>query len=98
MNTNTTVLSVKLDKKLKEQAQEVARAAGFRLSTLVNAYLNELVWKRRIEFEAPLELTPKLKKILDEADADIKSGKNLIGPFNGAKDAIAFLHSDKEKI
>ena len=38
-----TVVTIKTEKKLKDQAQKVAKIMGFSLGTLVNAYLRQLV-------------------------------------------------------
>jgi addiction module RelB/DinJ family antitoxin len=70
-----TVISVKVDKEVKESAQEVANSAGLTLSTLVNAYLRQVAATRRIELYAPEPMTPKLEKLIEEVEAELKSGK-----------------------
>ena len=70
-----TVISVKVDKATKEAAQEVAKSMGLTLSTLVNAYLKQVVVTRRVELFAPEKMTPKLEKLIGLAEADIKAGK-----------------------
>ena len=57
-----TVISVKLDKDIKESAQEVARSAGLTISALINSYLRQVVATRRIELYAPESMTPNLEK------------------------------------
>ena len=70
-----TVISVKVDKDVKTSAQEVANSAGLTLSTLVNAYLRQIVATRRIELYAPEQMTPKLESLIEEVEAELKSGK-----------------------
>ena len=70
-----TVISVKVDKKTKEEAQEVARSAGLTLSALLNSYLRQLVATRRIEIYAPEQMTPKLEKQIAAVEGEIKTGK-----------------------
>lgn len=70
-----TVISVKIDKDVKASAQEVANSAGLTLSTLVNAYLRQVAATRRIELYAPEPITPKLEKLIEEVEAELKSGK-----------------------
>jgi addiction module RelB/DinJ family antitoxin len=70
-----TVISVKVDKDVKASAQEVANSAGLTLSTLVNAYLRQIVATRRIELYAPEPMTPKLEMLIEEVEAELKSGK-----------------------
>lgn len=88
-----TVISVKVDKEVKKSAQLVAKSAGLTLSSLVNAYLIQVVATRRIEIYAPEEMTPKLEERLAEIDEDIKSGKNISGPFDNVDDFMAALNS-----
>jgi addiction module RelB/DinJ family antitoxin len=76
-----TVINIKADKEIKEGAIRVAQEMGLPLSTIVNAFLKQFIRDRKVTFEAPLIPTPKLEKILRKADADIKAGKNLVGPF-----------------
>ena len=70
-----TVISVKVDKEVKESAQEVAKSAGLTLSTLVNAYLRQIAATRRIELYSPEPMTPQLTNLIAEVEAELKSGK-----------------------
>jgi addiction module RelB/DinJ family antitoxin len=70
-----TVISVKIDKDVKDSAQEVARSAGLTLSTLVNAYLRQVAATRRIEIYAPEPMTPKLEALISEVEAELSDGK-----------------------
>ena len=87
-----TVISVKVDKATKEAAQEVAKSMGLPLSTLINAYLKQVIVTRRVEFYAPEQMTPKLEKLIGEVEKEIKEGKGLSPVFNTGEDAIAWLH------
>ncbi len=66
-----TVISVRIDNDLKNSAQEVAESAGLKLSTLINAYLRQVVATRRIELFAPEKMTPKLEAFI----AQVETGK-----------------------
>jgi len=70
-----TVISVKIDKEVKESAQAVAKSAGLSLSALVNSYLRQVVATRRIELYAPEEMTPKLEGLIAAVEAEITAGK-----------------------
>ena len=85
-----TVISVKVDQDVKDQAKEVARSAGLTLSTLVNAYLRQVAATRRIELYAPEQMTPKLEVLIAEVEAELQSGKASPG-FQGADDFLADL-------
>lgn len=85
-----TVISVKLDKAVKESAQEVAHSAGVTLGTLVNAYLRQVVATRRIELYAPEPMTPKLEKMIARVERDIATGR-VSRKFTTARDFLADL-------
>ncbi len=85
-----TVISVKVEKEVKESAQSVAKSAGLSLSALVNAYLRQVVATRRIELYAPEPMTPKLEKLIAEVESELKSDKISKG-FDNARDFLADL-------
>ena len=93
---NTTVINIKTDKNLKKDAQELAKNFGLPLSAIVNIYLREFVREKRIIFSEPPTPNAKTRKILDRAIADIKAGKNLVGPFESAEEMDKFLRSLKK--
>ena len=70
-----TVISVKINKDVKESAQAVAKSAGLTLSTLVNAYLRQVVATRRIELFAPEAMTPHLENLIAEVEAELQAGE-----------------------
>ena len=70
-----TAISVKVDKEVKERAQEVAASAGITLSALVNSYLTQVAASRRIEIYAPEQMTPKLEKLIEEVEKERSAGQ-----------------------
>ncbi len=85
-----TTISVSVDKLAKESAQAIAKSAGITLSTLVNAYFNQVAATRRIEIYAPEPMTPKLEKLIGKAEKEIARGET-IGPFDNVDDFLAAL-------
>jgi len=85
-----TVISVKIDKKVKESAREVAKSAGLTLSALVNAYLRQISATRRIEIYAPEPMSPQLEKSIAKVEKEIKSGK-ISKKFYNAENFLADL-------
>jgi addiction module RelB/DinJ family antitoxin len=85
-----TVISVKIDRDVKEAATEVARSAGVTLSALVNAYLRQVVATRRIELFAPEQMTPKLESLIAKVEREIKIGK-VSSLFDDAPSFLADL-------
>ncbi len=89
----TTVLNVKIDDKLKKQAQEAAKAMGLPLSTVVAANLRDFVRTRTVTFSDPPVLKPEIEKQLLKISADAKKGINVSPAFENLEDAFAWLDS-----
>lgn len=86
----TAILNVKVDEQVKKQAQVVAGSFGIPLSTLVNAYLMELVETGQIHFSAVEIMTPKMEKLIEQAENEIEASE-LSPAFNTAQEAIDYL-------
>ena len=88
MATNTkTLLTIKIDKKLKAQAQKTAASFGLPLGTMVNSLLRETVETGRLEL-----LTPKaiVARDIRESMAAYKRGDRSPS-FKSAKELRAWL-------
>ncbi len=85
---NTTML-IKIDKKLKEQAQRTAKELGLPLSTVTSGLLKEFVLKKEITFS----LTPnkRLRRSILETEKSLKDKKNLSPAFKNKKEIIKWL-------
>ena len=89
MNTQT-ILNVKTEKKLKEEAKKVSAELGVPLSTVINAFLKQFVHDKEITFSANhYRPTPYLERILIEAEREYESG-DYTGPMTGP-DLISHL-------
>lgn len=85
-----TVISVKVDKDVKDRAQEVAESAGISISTLINSYLRQISATRRIELFAPEQMTPKLEAMIAEVEQEIANGEVSDG-YSSVDEFIAEL-------
>lgn len=85
-----TVISIRVDKNIKDAAALVAESAGISLSTLINSYLRQLIATRRIELYAPEPMTPKLESLIAEVEAELADGK-VSEKFSNAKDFLTDL-------
>jgi len=85
-----TVMSIKVDKDVKAQAQAVAASAGLTLSSLVNSYLRQVSATRRIEIYAPEPMTPALESLISEVEEEINTGK-VSKSFNNPEDFLKDL-------
>lgn len=92
----TTMINIKTDKKVKEEAQKLAEELGFTLSSFVTASLKQFIRTRSVSFSASYQMTPYLEGVLDEVEKDLKTGKNLSPKFTNAKDMDAYLFGLKK--
>lgn len=88
--TNTkTLLTVKIDKKLKDRSKRTAAEFGIPLGTMVNSFLLNMVETRH--FALTLHPTIRLKKSILESEREYRKGK--LDMFDSADKLIANLHS-----
>lgn len=73
-----TLISIKTEPEVKEQAQKLASEMGITLSALVTIQLKQAIRTQTVTLSAESYTpTPYLEKILEKADKDIKAGRNL---------------------
>ncbi len=88
-----TVIHIKADKEVKENAQNLARKLGLNLSDVINASLRTFIRTRTVIFSDYPQMTPELEKYLEEVEKDIKHNRNLSPKFKSAEEAIDWLKS-----
>jgi addiction module RelB/DinJ family antitoxin len=88
-----TMLSIKIDKKLKEEAQEVAHILGVSLNAVINQNIKEFVSERQVTFADHPLLNKKTEKLLARLSKDAREGKNMAGPFSSMDEMIKSLNS-----
>lgn len=92
-----TVISVKVDQEIKEEAQKLAKSLGLTLSSLVNSYLRQVVVTRRVELFAPEDMTEKTELLIARIEAQLAKG-GAIGPFDTTSSAIEGLKQAAQDI
>ena len=88
-----TVIHIKADKEVKENAQKAAKDLGLTLSDVINASLRNFIRTREVIFSNIPQMTPELEEKLGPIDEDIKKGRNLSPKFNNAKEMDEYLDS-----
>ncbi|MFA6158608.1 MAG: hypothetical protein WC763_03220 [Candidatus Paceibacterota bacterium] len=73
MNTKT-LLTVKMEKSLKQAAQETAAEIGIPLGTLVNAILKQFVRTKEVNLDVSYEPTEYLKSVIRESEEEFAKG------------------------
>ena len=86
-----TVIHIKADKEVKENAASLARKLGLNLSDVINASLRNFIRTREIVFSDMLQMTPELEKLLGKVDEDIKKRRNLSPRFKSVEKSIDWL-------
>lgn len=89
----TTVIYIKADKEVKQNAQKAAKDLGLTLSDVINASLRNFIRTRQIIFSDVPVMTPELEKLLDKVEDDIKRGKNLSPAFDSGEKIDEYLDS-----
>jgi addiction module RelB/DinJ family antitoxin len=88
---SSTLLTVRMDTKIKKQAAKVAESLGFTLSSVVNGYLRQLIKQKRVDFSESYEPTPYLERMIKQARKERAKGKG--SPiFDNMSDALAWLN------
>ena len=89
---NTATLNIKTDPATKQQLKEFAAHVGLPVSALMNAQIKQMLRKGKVEFDTGPTPTPYLQKIIKEAEADYKAGRNITR-VNNRKELEDYLNS-----
>lgn len=89
----TTVINLKTDKEVKEQAQKLAKKMGFSLSSLINAYLRHFLRNKEVYFSLAPKMTAELENLLGKIEFDIQRRKNLSKPVTTKTELQEHLRS-----
>lgn len=88
---STAVINIKVKPEIKAQAKEIASELGLNLSSLINAFLKQLVKTKTVVFSASSEEpTAYFLSLLKKSQEDIKS-KKLSPTFKNAEEATDWL-------
>jgi DNA-damage-inducible protein J len=84
-----TILNIKTQKDLKEEAQSLASELGVPLTTVVNSYLRQFIRERKLV----LEMEPRVKDSLMEKwrKISLEADKTVLKKFTKASDLISYL-------
>lgn len=88
-----SVIYIKADKEVKENAARAAKELGLSLSDVINASLRNFIRTREITFSHTPQMTPELEKLIGKVEEDIKHNRNIDGPFHSAEEMDKYLNS-----
>lgn len=86
-----TLINIKADKEVKEEAVKLAERIGLPLSTVINAFLKKFISDQSVTFDVPNRPSKSLQKILKQAEKDIKKGDNLSPLFTDMEKMDRYL-------
>lgn len=87
------MLSIKIDKALKQEAQKVAQSLGVSLNAVINQNIKEFVGARTVTFSSHPMPNKKTLALLNKISSEAKKGKNMVGPFFSAEDMVKSLNA-----
>ena len=86
---NTAVIITKTEPDVKTKAQKIARELGISLSSMINAYLKQVVRTKRVSYYLE-EPSDYLVQAIKRAEADYKKGKT--SPiFKSGEESVKWL-------
>lgn len=89
---SNALLSIRTDDKTKKEVADFAASVGLSVSAFVTVILKQTIKEGRVVLSPTLEPTPYLEKIMREAKADYKSGKNITRTTNRSE-LTAYLNT-----
>lgn len=88
-----TVINIKADKEVKENAQKLAGELGLSLSAVMNAHLKQFIRNRSVYFSSLPKMSPELEKLIGPIEKDIKNKKNLSKPLTSPEEVNQYLNN-----
>jgi len=88
-----TIINIKTEKDVKNNAKKVAEDLGFSLSAVINAYLKQFVRNKEVYFSITPSMSYNLEKLLGQIDVDIKEKRNTSQAFASKEELEKHLDS-----
>lgn len=94
MSADAVKLQVRMDRRLKEEAEEVFAEMGLDTTTAVRIFFTKVARTRSIPFQlkAEPEFTPEQEARILEAWGESKDPANLSGPYTDVAEMFRDLH------
>jgi len=88
---NTAVIITKTEPEVKKKAQKLAKDIGISLSSLINAYLKQIIKTKTVSFSASDEEPSEyLKSVIRQAEENYKRGRTSPA-FKTGEEAVKWL-------
>jgi len=87
----TTTMSIRMDRTVKEQSQQLFKSLGMDMTTAINIFLRQALIKRGLPFEVTAE---GADSIMIQRLAEAENDHNIHGPFNTVQELMEDLNAD----
>lgn len=96
MKKTAAKLQVRIDRDLKEAAEEIFAEIGLDATTAVRLFFTKVAQTRSIPFrlKAEPEFSPEAEERILAAWEESKDPANRVGPFSDVRQLIAHLHEE----
>jgi len=88
-----TIINIKTDKKIKQNAQKTAEKLGLSLSAVINAYLRQFIRNKEVHFSIASKMSPELENLLGKIEFDIQRDRNMSKTLFSKKEIRKYLSS-----
>lgn len=89
---STVSISIKIQPKVKSEAEEIASGLGVSLPDLINSYLKQVIKNKSLILKKTEKPTSYLLQSIKTAERERKAGKASL-VFNNPEDAIQWLNN-----
>lgn len=86
-----TSMTIRMDKEVKQQAQQIFSDLGMDMTTAVNVFLRQAIRHNGFPFEVKLDVPNSTTLVAMEESI---SGKNLHGPFDSIESLMEDLNAE----
>jgi addiction module RelB/DinJ family antitoxin len=87
-----TVLTIKTDKSVRDEARKVAEEFGIPLGTIINAFLRQFVRSKELSLDLSYRPSKYLRDVIKQSEIEFEKG-DYSGPFNGVEELMTHLNS-----
>ncbi len=88
-----TVINLKTDRAVKNNAQKLAYDLGLSLSAVINAFLKQFIRNQEVYFSSTPRMSKELEQLLGLVETDIKKKRNLSHYISTESELKEYLES-----
>ncbi|MEW6087878.1 MAG: type II toxin-antitoxin system RelB/DinJ family antitoxin [bacterium] len=88
-----TVINVKTDRDVKQNAQKLANDLGLSLSAVINAFLKQFIRNQEVYFSSTPRMSREMEELLGTVESDIKKDRNLSRKISDERELKEYFES-----